>query len=304
MAETEVHRDLMFDSVQVLQDLFAADPMVCVSGNLLMYYVPGDKRRHVSPDVFVVRGVPKRRRQYYLVWEEGRAPDLVIEVTSRSTRKEDLGKKFELYRDLLHVSEYFLFDPLAEYLDPPLQGYRLIEGQYVRIEPTAGGRLPSAVLGLELERVGSQLRFYDPAAGRYLPTDREVKQALQAVRGRAQRPRPRGGGGRRRRGRRRAAAAEARGNRPRPRGTGRGRGRAAPARVGGTPPQAGGRRGVTDRTTGRRPRATARGPLARRCPARLDRLSSSAEPVYGPAGREGPRMARGAPIGEIAGSCR
>jgi Uma2 family endonuclease len=182
MGETEVHRDRMYDVIQVLQDFFAADPMVCVSGNLLIFYVPGDKRRHVSPDVFVVRGVPRRQRDNYLVWEEGRAPDLVIELTSRSTRKEDLVKKFELYRDVLRVAEYFLFDPKAEYLDPPLRGYRLVEGRYDRIEPTAGGRLPSAVLGLELERVGSQLRFYDPASGRHLPTPREALRESEAAR--------------------------------------------------------------------------------------------------------------------------
>ena len=292
MAETEDHRDIMIDSIQVLQDHFAADPMVCVSGNLLMYYVPGDKRRHVSPDMFVVRGVPKRRRQYYLVWEEGRAPDLVIEVTSRSTRREDLEKKFALYRDQLHVSEYILFDPLAEYLKPPLQGFRLIDGQYVRIEPTAGGRLPSAVLGLELEGVGSQLRFYDSAAGRYLPTDREVKQALRQSEAAARRPRPRGGGRR------------PRGNRPRPRGNwlrpsgsrkpprrtgrgradaGRGRGRATAARVGGSPPSHGRalshfiqqlRSGPSCAACNQPERC-----VARRCPARRDRLSSSAEPT-------------------------
>ena len=201
VGESDVHRDRHFDLVQVLRDLFAADPMVYVSGNLLIFYVPGDKRRHVAPDVFVVRGVPRRQRDNYLVWEEGRAPDLVIELTSPSTRKEDLVKKFELYRDVLRVPEYFLFDPRDEYLKPPLQGYRLTEGQYVRIEPVAGGRLPSAVLGLELERMGSELRLYDPASGRYLPT--------------SQRGPPRGRG--------RAAA-----GRGRCAATGRGRERAAP----------------------------------------------------------------------------
>ena len=74
MGETEVHRDDMISLIQALQHHFGNDPMVCVSGNLLLYYVPGDKRRHLSPDVFVVRGIPKRERKYYLVWEEGRAP--------------------------------------------------------------------------------------------------------------------------------------------------------------------------------------------------------------------------------------
>jgi Uma2 family endonuclease len=178
VGETDVHRDRHFDLVHVIRDVFAADPMVYVSGNLLIFYVPGDKRRHVAPDVFVIRGVPKKQRDNYLIWEEGRAPDLVIELTSRSTRKEDLVKKFELYRDVLGVEEYFLFDPKAEYLDPPLQGHRLTEGRYVPIEPV-GGRLPSAILGLELEAVGNELRLYDPAAGRYLPTAQEIKQSLR-----------------------------------------------------------------------------------------------------------------------------
>ncbi|HEX8200708.1 MAG TPA: Uma2 family endonuclease [Isosphaeraceae bacterium] len=178
VGESDVHRDRHFDLVQVLRDAFAADPMVYVSGNLLIFYEPGNKRKHVAPDVFVIRGVPKRQRDNYLVWEEGRAPDLVIELTSRSTRKEDLVKKFELYRDVLRVPEYFLFDPRAEYLDPPLQGHRLIAGRYEHIDPAAG-RLPSAVLGLELEAVGTELRIYDPAARRYLPTTQEITQAFR-----------------------------------------------------------------------------------------------------------------------------
>src|SRR5208283_3959743 len=135
MAETDQHRDDMIDLIRGLQARYKDDPDVYVSGNLLLFYVQGDKRRHVSPDVFVVRGVEKRQRLNYLLWVEGKAPNLVIEVTSRSTRREDKQRKFALYQDVLKVGEYFLFDPYDEYLDPPLQGYRLSKGQYVRIRP-------------------------------------------------------------------------------------------------------------------------------------------------------------------------
>src|SRR5262249_48904157 len=57
--ESERHRNLCALILWVLQRFFAADPMVAVTGNLFVYYVPGDRRRHVSPDVFMVRGVPK-----------------------------------------------------------------------------------------------------------------------------------------------------------------------------------------------------------------------------------------------------
>src|SRR5689334_24521136 len=119
MAETDLHRDLMVDLILTLQAHFAQEP-VYVSGNLLVFYVPGDRRRHLSPDVFVVKGVPKHRRDNYLIWDEGRGPDLVIELTSASTRDEDIGHKMALYRDELRVPEYFLFDPKLDSLDPPL----------------------------------------------------------------------------------------------------------------------------------------------------------------------------------------
>ena len=82
MAETDDHRELMAALIQTLKSRYAADPDVYVSGNLLVYYVPGNKRRRLAPDVFVVRGVPKHNRDYYLLWEEGKPPEVVIELTS------------------------------------------------------------------------------------------------------------------------------------------------------------------------------------------------------------------------------
>ncbi len=175
MAETEIHRDDMMDLIQTLQYQFAEEPMVCVSGNMLMFYEEGNRRKHVSPDVFFVRGIPKKQRKNYLIWLEGKAPDLVIELTSKSTKREDDQKKRVLYRDVLRVFEYFLFDPTEDYLKPPLQGFRLVNDDYVRIE-LVDGRLPSEVLGLHLERDGQELRLYDPKRhGRLLkPSEQRI----------------------------------------------------------------------------------------------------------------------------------
>jgi Uma2 family endonuclease len=171
VGETPVHRDLLLWTIHLLQEWFRADPMTYVSGNMFLYYVRGDRRKHVSPDVFVTRGIADdgRRRDAYFVWEEGKGPDFVIEYTSKSTRREDQVKKFELYRDVLNVRESFLFDPYGEYLKPPLRGFRLVEGQYLPIEPVAG-RLPSEVTGLHLEPAGEELRLVNPATGRHLLT--------------------------------------------------------------------------------------------------------------------------------------
>ena len=62
MAETEIHRDDMMDLTQTLKYQFAEDPMVCASGNMLMFYEEENRRKHVSPDVFFVRGIPKKQR--------------------------------------------------------------------------------------------------------------------------------------------------------------------------------------------------------------------------------------------------
>ena len=178
MAETDWHRKLMTTLIETLTAFFAASPRVYVSGNLLIFYEPGNKRRHVAPDVLVVRGVPKHDRPNYLVWEERRGPEFVIELTSSTTRREDVDKKLKLYRDTLKVQEYFLFDPFGDYLVPPLQGYRLRAGKYHPIRPVAG-RLPSRVVGLHLERNGKELRLYDPARGEWLPTPQEEIERLR-----------------------------------------------------------------------------------------------------------------------------
>jgi Uma2 family endonuclease len=173
MAETELHMEDMIDTIQVLKDYYAGQPNVYVGGNLLLYYEEGNRRKHVAPDVLVALRVPKEpKRDHYLVWDEGKAPDFVAEITSKSTKREDEKKKFEIYRDILRVSEYFLFDPTEDYLDPPLQGFRLSRGKYVRIKEM-DGRVPSRVLGLHLERHGTKLRLFDPVTGAWLPTRSE-----------------------------------------------------------------------------------------------------------------------------------
>ena len=188
MAETDRHRLLMIDLLQSLEDWFAADPNVYVSGNLLLFYEEGNKRRHLSPDVFVVFGVPKRKRDNFLLWEEANGPGIVVELTSSSTRREDTHKKLSLYRDVLRVPEYFLFDPYGDYLDPSFQGYRLTSGEY-RPMRLQDGRLRSRQLDLWLEPDGQNLRLIDPSTGRRLPTRLEARQAAEQAQSAAEQAR-------------------------------------------------------------------------------------------------------------------
>jgi Uma2 family endonuclease len=182
MAETDLHRRIMMDLLEILDDRYADDPMVYVSGDLLLFFEEGNKRRHVAPDVFVVFGVEKKPRDNYLLWLEGKGPDMVIEVTSKTTRREDQTKKRTLYQDVLRVPEYFQIDPTEDYLKPPFQGHRLVNGRYEPIEAVDGGRLPSLTLGLLLERDGPRLLLIDPATGERLRSRRERADAAERQR--------------------------------------------------------------------------------------------------------------------------
>src|SRR5205807_1969709 len=105
MAETDVHYQLLVDLRFALTNFFEAQPDVYVSGNLLLYYVEGNPKKCVAPDVFVVRGVAKGSRRIYKLWEEGRPPEVVIELSSRQTWREDVQLKWQLYAQL-GVREY------------------------------------------------------------------------------------------------------------------------------------------------------------------------------------------------------
>jgi Uma2 family endonuclease len=174
----------MVDLIKGLGNFFKDQDDIYVSGNLLMYYKEGDPKKSISPDCFVVKGVPKMRRRTYKVWEEGKAPDVVIEVTSKKTQKNDLQRKMETYQNILKIKEYFLFDPLGEYLEPPLQGYRLTGEKYEPIE-LVKNRLLSAELGIEFERKQGFVELYLADSGLKILTLEEavidaVEKAVKA----------------------------------------------------------------------------------------------------------------------------
>ena len=186
MGETELHIDEIYGLIWGLRRFYRDIPDVHVGGNLLLYYVQGDPRSVVCPDVFVAKGVSKERRRIYKVWEEGGVPCLVIEVTSASTRGEDLKRKKDLY-ERLGVEEYFLHDPFSEYLQPPLQGFRLEQERYRPIDPAPDGSLESRVTGLTLQREGQHLKLIETASGEPVPTLREATLEMEKAEERARR---------------------------------------------------------------------------------------------------------------------
>ena len=171
---------------------------VYVVGNLLLYYQkappgePATSAKSVSPDLMVVLGASKRVRSSYVLWQEPKAPDFVLEIASESTYRIDRSEKRATYAGM-GVLEYWQYDPVGRYLAPPLLGYQLVEGVYrpIPARVQSGGLLSlrSEVLGLELHltpgaSVREALHFYDPVRGEYLRTYREEAQARREAEGR------------------------------------------------------------------------------------------------------------------------
>ena len=177
MAESDFHLKEMIYLLDALQVRFHSVPDVYVAGNMFLYYAEGFPKKCVAPDIFVVKGVPKGNRGSYKLWVEGAAPVFVVEVTSESTCNEDLGRKKDVYQ-MLGIKEYFLHDPLGDYLEPKLQGYRLVQGRYQPITPEEDGSLVSNTLGLILHPEESGLRLMDPVTGVPLRSHLESEAAL------------------------------------------------------------------------------------------------------------------------------
>ena len=188
MGETGIHVRQILDLLAALILYFRPRPDVYAGANMFVYYDANDPGQNVAPDVFVALGVKPGERRSWKTWEEGKAPDVVFEITSKKTRNKDTDKKPEVYAGL-GVREYYLFDPLNEYLRPQLQGYRRVGGVFQRV---VGRVLTSEVLGLELRiKDDGRLHLFDPQRGEWLWTPAELGDRYEMLQARAEAERAR-----------------------------------------------------------------------------------------------------------------
>jgi Uma2 family endonuclease len=146
---------------------------VYVSGEMNVYY-PGEPR--FAPDLFAVLDVEPHERERWLVSEEGKGLDVVIEVHHTGSRDKDYRLNVERYAHL-GIPEYFLFDCR----ELRLHGFRLPAGFGRTYRPIApqGGCFASEVLGLDLRVEGARLRFLYGEAP--LPDAHELVAKLGAM---------------------------------------------------------------------------------------------------------------------------
>jgi Uma2 family endonuclease len=173
MAETGIHFEEMVRLALVLRARFAGDEMTHVAGNQFYYWEEGNPRAVLAPDIYIAKGVPREPPlRTYKLWELGVAPAVIFELTSASTRREDLGRKKRVYAET-GVREYILYDPLAEYLRPPLQGFRLVDSAYEPLAVQADGALISDELDARLMLIDGRLQLFDRRTGERLLDPRE-----------------------------------------------------------------------------------------------------------------------------------
>lgn len=136
----------------------------------------------LGPDIYVVVGVPKRERLSWVVWEEHKPPDAVIEILSSTTKRRDQAEKKRIYQNEAKIPEYYWHDP-----DTGLSaGFRLTNEEYQPLAPDSAGRLVSEHLGLTLVRwhgpyrdvTAPWMRWATPD-GTLLPTGAELAEAAE-----------------------------------------------------------------------------------------------------------------------------
>ncbi len=169
--ENDTHRDQLYLLIACLRWWWRDRTDAYITGNSTIFFSPNEKitEKMRGPDLFVVLGVNPRPRGSWMLWKEDyKYPNLIIELLSDSTAKEDHTTKKELYQNTFKTPEYFWFHP--ETLE--FQGFRLRGSQYQPINSTEQGWRWSEQLGLYLGVVDKQLR-YITSEGELVPTPME-----------------------------------------------------------------------------------------------------------------------------------
>ena len=180
LAETQQHVLAILMALALLRLYLQEQPAV-VFADQYLYYIEGNPRARVAPDVMVVFDIEKRLYANYKIWEGQQTPAIIFEVTSAGTKETDWNFKKTLYEQL-GVTEYWLFDPYGEWVAEQLQGYRLNEdGVYKPIRDNC-----SEVLQLKLQAEEYLIGFYRLDNGEKLLTPEELYSANLAANQRAE----------------------------------------------------------------------------------------------------------------------
>jgi Uma2 family endonuclease len=168
MGETGFHVNALLALLAILKARYRNRRDVYVAGDMFWYWEKGNASACCAPDIMVIFGVSSEERYSFRSWNENDAvPAVVFEMASKNTWRRNVGALLNLY-ERLGVKEYFIFDPEAKYLKPPLRGHRLRQKKYSAIRPAKDGSMLSSKLGIRLVPEGRYLRPVDAATGERL----------------------------------------------------------------------------------------------------------------------------------------
>ena len=173
--ETELHLRQIILLFKCLEWLWRDRNDFYAAGNLTIYYSPRQRKSEDfrGPDFFVVLETSRKTRKSWVVWDEdGKYPNVIVEILSPKTADVDKGFKKKLYQDTFRTPDYFWFDPYTL----EFAGFHLVDGEYQPIEANDQGYLWSQQLGLYLGISNKQLRFFTPE-GELVPTPEEVAES-------------------------------------------------------------------------------------------------------------------------------
>ncbi|OPH11074.1 Uma2 family endonuclease [Cylindrospermopsis raciborskii] len=115
-----------------------------MGGDMFVYFSANEVKTEdfKGPDFFAVLGVPKGERKSWVVWQEGKGPDVIVELLSESTAKTDKTTKKSIYQNQMRVPEYFWYDPFNP---EDWKGFKLINGVYKPLELVEGGYISEQI---------------------------------------------------------------------------------------------------------------------------------------------------------------
>jgi Uma2 family endonuclease len=178
--ETQRHKLQMDILIDTIQPWLEQRTDGYVGGNMFVYYSLAQLKNQDfrGPDFFAVLDVPKTERLSWVVWEEGKPPDVVIELLSESTANNDKNQKKLIYQNQMRVSEYFWYDPFNP---NDFAGFDLNSGAYQRIALNEKNQLVSKVLDLALVRWEGNYRGVDATWLRWATLDGELFPTSQEM---------------------------------------------------------------------------------------------------------------------------
>jgi Uma2 family endonuclease len=185
--ETELHLRQLLLLIQTLEWLWRDRSDFYAFGNMTIYYSPNQLKSEYfrGPDFFVVLGTDRKPRKSWVVWgEDGKYPNVIVEILSDSTAKTDRGLKKQIYQDTFRTPEYFWYDPNSL----EFEGFDLLRGHYQPKQTNEQGWMWSEQLQLFLGIEDNRLRFFTPA-GELVPTPEETARTEQLQRQEAEQQR-------------------------------------------------------------------------------------------------------------------